>query len=488
MTFPHLVIPFLLPIHILWTIDSFPVTILPVQDRNRRLTVKKNDELLLTADGLDSNQAGVCRHEGMVVFVPGLLPGETARVKIIKTEKRFAIGRMESPSESPAPFRRIPDCPAFPRCGGCSCRHMTYEATLEAKRLQVQNCFHQIAGLDLSVPVPSGMEDPTAYRNKTSLPVGGTADQPLIGFFASRSHAIIPVDRCPNAMPPAEEIIQAFLRWIRKKHIPPYQESGHCGILRHLVIRTNLRGESMVTVVGNAPSLPCAEDLVQALIPLKVVSLFFNSNREKSNVILSDSFHHIYGRNTLPVTLCGLRFELSPASFFQVNPIQTEKLYASVRSMANLKPDDTVCDVYCGVGTITLMLALHCRKVLGIEVVPPAVENAKRNAAFNGIQNADFLCGDAEKILPRLVSDGMKPDVIVVDPPRKGLAQAVIQAITQAAPDRLVYVSCNPATLARDVQLFYESGYSVNQVQPVDMFAWTSGVETVCLLSKRTAV
>ena len=450
--------------------------------------MKKNDELLLTADGLDSNQAGVCRHEGMVVFVPGLLPGETARVKIIKTEKRFAIGRMESPPESPAPFRRIPDCPAFPRCGGCSCRHMTYEATLEAKRLQVQNCFHQIAGLDLSVPVPSGMEDPTAYRNKTSLPVGGTADQPLIGFFASRSHAIIPVDRCPNAMPPAEEIIQAFLRWIRKKHIPPYQESGHCGILRHLVIRTNLRGESMVTVVGNAPSLPCAEDLVQALIPLKVVSLFFNSNREKSNVILSDSFHHIYGRNTLPVTLCGLRFELSPASFFQVNPIQTEKLYASVRSMANLKPDDTVCDVYCGVGTITLMLALHCRKVLGIEVVPPAVENAKRNAAFHGIQNADFLCGDAEKILPRLVSDGMKPDVIVVDPPRKGLAQAVIQAIAQAAPDRLVYVSCNPATLARDVQLFYESGYSVNQVQPVDMFAWTSGVETVCLLSKRTAV
>lgn len=446
--------------------------------------MKKNDLLTLTANNLDVDQAGVCSHDGMVVFVPGLLPGETAPVKILKVEKRYAFGRLEEAPLSPSSTRRASDCPSFPRCGGCTGRHMTYESTLEAKRRQVEDCFQRIGGISVSVPMPLGMAHPFAYRNKTSLPVGGTQETPFLGFFAPRSHAVIPVTQCPNAMPPSDQIASSFLDWVREHRLEPYQEKTQKGLLRHLVIRTNRHGESMVTVVGNAASLPCSSALIQALLPLKVVSLYYNDNRNMTNVILSDSFHLLYGRKTLQDELCGLVFELSPASFFQINPLQTEKLYAEALSMADLKGTETVCDVYCGVGTITLMLAKHCHQVLGIEVVPAAVENARKNAVLNKIDNVNFLCGAAEKILPRLVENEMKPDVIVVDPPRKGLDPAVIQAISHASPSRLVYISCNAATLARDAGQFSQLGYIVRQVQPIDMFAWTSGIETAVLMTR----
>ena len=449
--------------------------------------MKKNEVLCLTADNLDSDLAGVCRYEGVPVFVPGLLPGETAHVKIVKTEKRFAFGRMEAPPEEKCNARRIPDCDAYPRCGGCTGRHMTYEATLEAKRRQVQDCFQRIAGISIEVPGPLGMEHPFGYRNKTSLPVGGTAENPVLGFFAPRSHAVIPVSRCPNAMSPANEIAAVFLQWIRQYRLPPYQEESHHGLLRHLIIRVNRRGESMVTVVGNGQPPACVRQLIQSLIPLNTVSVYWNENRDRTNVILSDRFLLLSGRKTLSDTLCGLTFELSPASFFQVNPLQTEKLYAEALTMASLKPTETLCDVYCGVGTMTLMMAPHCRRALGIEVVSAAVENAASNAKVNRIENAEFLAGAAEAVLPRLVEDGFRPDAIVVDPPRKGLDPAVIRAIAHAAPSRVIYVSCNPATLARDAGLFRENGFMVNRVQPVDMFAWSSGIETACLLSKHKA-
>ena len=446
--------------------------------------MRKNDILTLTADTLGADLEGVCRHEGMAVFVPGLLPGETARVRIVKTEKRYAFGRLESQPDVPSSDRRMPDCPAYPRCGGCSGRHMSYEATLEAKRRQVQDCFRRIGRLDVTVPPVLGMTDPSAYRNKTALPVGGTADAPCVGFYAPRSHAIIPIDRCPNAMPPADALCRAVLSWMKARHITPYNEETHTGLMRHIVIRVNRKHEAMVTLAVNGASIPAAAELWAALKPLGAVSLILNENRDRTNVILGRKFRTLYGQDTLKDVLCGLTFDLSPAAFFQVNPQQTEVLYQTALDFAQLSSGDRLCDVYCGAGTISLMMARHCHEVLGIEIVPQAIENAKANAARNGITNADFRCGAAEEVLPRLVSEGLRPDVIVIDPPRKGVEPAVIDAISAAGPRRVVYVSCNVATQARDAALLAERGYRLDRVQPVDMFCWTSGVECVALLSK----
>lgn len=446
--------------------------------------MKKNECFRMTADRLGADLEGVCRHEGIPVFVPGLLPGESAEIRIVKAEKKYAFGRMESAPDPSSVHRSVPDCAAYPRCGGCSGRHMTYEATLEAKRQQVEDCFRRIGGIETEVSPVLGMDKPFRYRNKTSLPAGGTAQDPVLGFYAPRSHAVIPAPACPNAMPPANEIASAFLSWMKLYHVEPYREETRSGLIRHLVIRVNRKGESMVTVAANGSTLPHARELISRLTPLGTVSLWLNENRAATNVILSDTFHLLYGKNTLTDMLFDLTFELSPASFFQVNPVQTEKLYQTAVDLAQLKETDLLCDVYCGAGTITLTMARRCRAAVGIEIVPAAVENAKRNAAANSISNVSFLAGKAEEELPRLVADGLRPDVIVVDPPRKGLDPAVIRAMAQAGPSRLVYVSCNPATLARDAWLLKEEGYLVRKVQPVDMFCWTSGVETVCLLSK----
>lgn len=446
--------------------------------------MKKNDVIRLTADNLGADLEGVARHEGMAVFIPGLLPGETADIRIVKTADRFAFGKMESAPLVPSPERREKDCASYPRCGGCSCRHMSYATTLEAKRKQVQDCFARIAHIEVEVPPVLGMEDPSAYRNKTALPVAGTVQNPVLGFFAPRSHGVVPVEHCPNAMDPANEICRTFLDWMKRFGIQPYMEETHKGLVRHLVIRINRKGESMVTVVINGTLLPHGKELTEALIPLKTVSVMVNENRERTNVIMGKTFHNIYGRNTLSDVLCGLTFELSPAAFFQVNPTQTEKLYGTALEFAALTEKDRLCDVYCGAGTITLMMAKHCKEATGIEIVPAAIENAKENAARNGISNVDFHAGKAEELLPRMVADGLRPDVIVVDPPRKGLEKEVIDAIAEAGPDRLVYVSCNVATQARDAALLLEKGYRIRKIQPVDMFCWTGGTENVVLFSR----
>ncbi len=447
--------------------------------------MKKNDCIRMRAENLGANLEGICRQEGFPVFVPGLLPGEEAVVRILRVEKKYAFGKVENPPDNPSPDRRLPDCPVFPRCGGCSGRHMTYEATLEAKRQQVADCFARIAGIPAEVPPVLGMESPYAYRNKTSLPAGTAGTDPVLGFYAARSHSVIPIDTCPNAMPPANDIATAFLAWMKRFQIPPYQEETARGVIRHLVIRVNRAGESMVTVVAASASLPHAAELEKALKPLGIVSLWLNDNRRRDNVILSDRFHLLYGQETLSDTLCGLTFALSPASFFQVNPTQTEKLYRTALEFAALTEQDLLCDVYCGAGTITLTMASRCAKAVGIEIVPDAVRNAEENARRNGIRNASFYTGKAEEVLPRLVAEGLRPDVIVIDPPRKGVEPPVIDAIAKAAPSRLVYVSCNPATLARDAALLHEKGYTVRRVQPVDLFCWTSGIETVVLFTRQ---
>lgn len=441
--------------------------------------MKKNDVLNLTAQSLGADLEGVCRHEGMAVFVPGLLPGETAPVRIVKVQSRFAFGRMEGSPGEPSPARRTPDCPAYPRCGGCTGRHMSYQATLEAKRQQVQDCFQRIGHIEIAVPPVLGMADPFAYRNKTALPLGGTADAPMVGFFAPRSHALIPISRCPNAMPPADALCAAVLSWMQANHVAPYAEETHTGLLRHIVIRVNRQHQAMVTLVVNGSRLPQEQQLASALLEQGAVSVILNENRDRTNVILGRKFRTIAGASSLQDNLCGLTFDLSPAAFFQVNPAQTEVLYRAALDFAELLPTDRLCDVYCGAGTITLMMARHCRTALGIEIVPQAIENAKANAARNGIANTDFRVGAAEDVLPRLVDEGLRPDVIVVDPPRKGLDEKVIRAMAKAAPRRIVYVSCNVATQARDAALLLQQGYRLDKVQPVDMFCWTSGVECV---------
>ena len=446
--------------------------------------MQKNDVLSLRADSLGAEMEGVCRAEGMAVFVPGLLPGEEAPVRIVKVEKRYAFGKLESLPAHPSPDRVAPDCPVFPQCGGCTARHMTYPASLEAKRRHVQDCFEHIGHLSVSVPAVLGMETPLACRNKTALPVGGSADDPQLGFYAPRSHRLIPVLSCPNAMPPAPDIARIVQRWIKDCRIQPYAEETHRGLLRHLVIRVNRKHEAMVTIVTARKKLLHTEELWSVLSPLGVVSLYMNENPRQTNVIFGDCFRLLAGRETLSDILCGLRFELSPASFFQVNPLQTEALYETALNFAGLTESDTLMDVYCGAGTISLMMAKHCRQVTGIEIVPSAVLNAKENALRNGIRNASFHEGKAEELLPRMVRAGNRPDVIVVDPPRKGLEPAVIDAIAQASPHRLVYVSCNPATLARDAALLNSHGYGIRKIQPVDMFPYTSHVETVILLSR----
>lgn len=444
----------------------------------------KNDIFQMTCTSLGSNMEGICHQDGMVVFVPGMLPGETSPVRIVKTQASYAFGILDGAPTSPSDTRITPDCASYPKCGGCSARHMSYETTLIYKQKQVQNCFHSIGHIDLEVPPVLGMESPYHYRNKSAFPIGGTKDEPVLGFFAPRSHRIIPVTSCVNAMTPTDDICTAFLSWMKAHRISCYNEETHTGLLRHLIIRVNRLHESMVTVVARKSNVPFLKDLAQRLQPLGVKTLVLNVNAAQTNVILGQEYLPVYGDGFLHDEILGLNFELSPASFFQVNVAQTEKLYSLAVQFADLTPEKTAYDVYCGTGTISLLLAQHCRQVIGIEVVPQAVENARKNAEANHIFNADFHTGTAESLLPQLIHQTARADVIVVDPPRKGLDPSVIQTICSVSPPKVVYVSCNPATLARDAAMFLEQGYHIDRIQPVDMFCWTSDVETVLLMSQ----
>ena len=446
--------------------------------------MQKNEILTLSCETLGADLEGVCRWEGQAVFVPGLLPGEAGEVRIVKVQPRFAFGRLLRLVSEPSPDRRENDCPAYPRCGGCTGRHMRYERTLEAKRQQVADCFARIAHIDVEVPAVLGMGDPSHYRNKTALPVGGTAEAPVIGFYAPRSHSVIPASDCPNAMPPSAALCTVLTDWMRANRVEPYHEESHTGLIRHLVIRVNRKGEALVCVVANGKALPQADALADAMMKAGAIGVILNENTARTNVIFGPRFYTLAGASVLRDTLCGLQFDLSPAAFYQVNPAQAEVLYGVALDFAELRPDDLVCDVYCGAGTVTLLMARHCRRALGIEIVPDAIRNAEANAALNGVGNVEFRTGAAEDVLPELVRGGLRPDVILVDPPRKGLEPAVIQAMAEASPRRIVYISCGIATLARDAALLRDLGWRVEKVQPVDLFGWTGGIETVCLLSK----
>ncbi len=446
----------------------------------------KNERLTLTCRALGAELEGVCDQDGMAVFVPMALPGERIAAQVTRAEKRYAFARLTEVL-SPSPERAEPPCPVYRLCGGCSGQHMAYGLTLAAKREQVQSCLTRIAGLALPanfVPPVLGADEPYRCRNKTALPVGGANGDPVLGFYRRRSHDIVAADDCLVAMGPVREAIAAVRGWMRACRVAPYDGATGTGVLRHLIVRASRSGDAMLVLVGAQPPVRTAEllDALQAVPGLKTVC--WSLNRRRDNVILGDSAEVLSGEGYILESLLGLDFEVGPLSFFQVNPAQTERLYRQAVEYAALTPDSTCVDAYCGAGTITLALAKRCKRAVGVEVVPPAIEAARRNAARNGVRNADFILGASEAVLPKLVAEGLRPDAVVLDPPRKGVEPPVIEAIAQAAPARVVYVSCHVPSQARDLALLAARGYRLTACQPVDMFCYAGGVENVALLER----
>ena len=451
------------------------------------MALKKNQQLELIITSFGAQGEGVAKWEGMPVFVPYALPGEKVRVLIVKTEKKYAFGKLLEVL-SAAPERIQPPCPKFYQCGGCACQHMSYDAQLQFKRAQVENCMRHIAGLEIAVRPVLGMEHPWHYRNKVSMPVAGTSDIPQIGYYAQRSHRVIDTDTCLLSQEANDRECRAVRQWMVQEKVSPYQEETQTGLIRHVMTRMNRRGQLMLVLVINGKKLEKADSLLRMLrqeVP-EMVSFCISPNEKRGNVILGDRYRVLWGEERLEDELCGSRFLLSPLSFFQINPAQTQKLYQTALEFADLRGNETAADLYCGAGTISLMLAQKASRVIGIEIVPDAVKDARANAGLNGVENVSFICGAAEEVLPRLVRDGMRPDVIVLDPPRKGAEKAVLDAIIACGPSRVVYVSCNPATQARDVRILADGGYHAVKCQPVDMFCQTAGVETVVSLIQAT--
>lgn len=445
--------------------------------------IQKNQQINLHCDRLGSELEGVCSHEGMAVFMPGVLPGEDAEALIVKVQPRYAFAKLLSVT-SPSADRAEPRCPVYDKCGGCSGQHMTYAATLRAKRMQVVDCLTRIGGLNITeadVPDVIGADDPWQCRNKTAIPVGGTADDPQLGFYRRRSHAIVPIDNCPVSMPGLGDVLSAVRGWMKQNRVQPYNELTGKGLLRHVVMRVSRAGQLIVTLVATKDRIPDEKGLV-ALLQKQVpgfCSLHLSVNSARNNVILGRTSRKLWGDDAIFETLLGLTFEMPPLSFFQVNPVQTEKLYQAAIDFAKLQPGDTVVDAYAGAGTISLCMARACEKVIGIEIVPQAIDGAKRNASRNGIQNAEFHVAAVEDLLPKLVADGLRPDVVVLDPPRKGVEPQVVDAVLKARPRRVVYVSCHVPTQARDLKLLQDGGYRFERCQPVDMFCYAGGVENV---------
>lgn len=445
---------------------------------------QKNKIYPLEIEGYSSEGDGVARLDGMAVFVKGALQGELCRVKLLKVGKTAAWGKVEQVVR-PSTERVKPDCPYYPKCGGCALRHMTYGEELVMKRTRVEDALRRIGGLDLAVDTIHGAEDPLRYRNKAQFPVSGK-DGVSVGFYRARSHDVIDIESCLLQQTQADAVGRAVKDWMLSHKVPAYDELTHQGLVRHVYVRTNRKGESLVCILCNGDHLPHEPSLVSAIcaaVP-NTVGVMLGINKEKTNVILGKEYRLLWGQDHLYDTLCGLTFKLSTPSFFQVNPAQTEVLYRKAAEFAGLTGKETVVDLYCGTGTISLVLAKQAKSVIGAEIVPSAIEDAKENARRNGLSNVEFICADAKEAAAELVRRNLKPDVISVDPPRKGMALEVIEHIVSMEPKRIVYVSCDPATLARDLKRFEELGYHTEKAEAVDMFPRTHHVETVALLSR----
>ncbi len=444
--------------------------------------VTEGGRYAVTVEGWSSQGDGVARVDGMAVFVKGALLGETCTVTVEHVGHRAAWAHIEELLEA-APGRVTPDCPYYALCGGCQLRHMDYQTELAFKADKVKNALRHIGGLDIDgVPIHAAAEV-TRYRNKAQLPVG---PGPRVGFYQKGTHRVVDVADCLLQSAAAAALGRGLRGWMAQYHVPPYDEKTHQGLVRHLYLRENARGESLCAVVVNGEKIPYCNELVNTLREAApgLRGVLLNVNTRDTNVVLGPQSRLLWGQDFLEDTLCGLTFRLSAGAFFQVNRAQTEVLYGLVGEFAALTGAERVVDLYCGAGTIGLTLAKDAKEVMGVEVFPQAVEDAKENARRNGILNARFLAADAAQAAQKFAREGWRPDVIVVDPPRKGLAPQVVDAVLEMAPQKLVYVSCDPATLARDLKLLTEA-YHLARAEAVDLFPRTYHVETVCLLTKK---
>ena len=446
------------------------------------MELAKNQEHTVTIEGYGEGGMGVARIDGRVVFVHGALRGEKCRVLILKTLKSVAFAKVLEVLE-PSSERITPDCPYFPRCGGCTYRHIRYEEELRLKKQRVQDNLSRIGGSYVTVEEILGARDTLRYRNKAQYPVSKDG---AVGFYRARTHEVIECEHCLLVKPEADAAAEALREYMQSCRVAGYDEKTGRGLVRHLYIRSNAAGESLVCVLVNGDKLPKEDRLVTLLRDAcpKCTGIVLGTNTKKGNVILGDRYRTLWGSDRLEDTLCGKTFRLSVPSFYQVNRVQAERLYAKAIEFAGLTGQETVLDLYCGAGTITLALSDHAKKVLGAEIVPEAIDDARENAARNGVKNAEFFCGDASDVAKKLARENLRPDVITVDPPRKGLAADVVESIAEMQPGRVVYVSCDSATMARDVKRLADLGYTAQRACAVDMFPRADHIETVVLLSK----
>ncbi len=446
--------------------------------------MKKNDLFEIEIDDIDVNGNGVGKKDGFCFFVTGALPGEKVRAKATKINKNYGFAIVDE-LLSASPHRREPACRYYKKCGGCTLQHLSYAAQLEWKTNQVQNCIKRIGGLDVPVSFALPAMSEHRYRNKAAFPLG--MDELLkIGFYSTRSHTLVDIDDCLIQNKDVALLVSQLKTWVVHNKISIYNEKTGKGLLRHAVVRTVKSGDMMLTLCINGDDIPFRTDLVskfQYVLP-RLKSIMLSINKKKDNTILGDKTVPVYGRDYITETILGLDFKIGPHSFLQVNSAAAETLYFTLFELLNLTKSDTVADLYCGAGTITLPAAQRAKYVYGVEIVPQAVENARDNANMNGIDNVEFVAGDVQKELDGVIQKAGTLDAIILDPPRKGLEANVIQSCAATGAKKICYVSCNPSTLARDLAEFTKLGYAVKHVQPVDMFPQTTHVETIILMIK----
>lgn len=500
-----------------------------MKKKNEQAPVAKNDELVLTITDMSEEGNGIGRTEGYALFVKDTVPGDTVKVKVMKTKKNFGFARLVE-LLTPSPDRVEPVCPVAASCGGCQIMHCDYERQLSWKEEKVANCLRRIGGVFVMTEKEAekfsgktdgqkegeknsgkiedqknvyfdsmegkpvimepimGMDEPYYYRNKAQFPVGYDSNHCVVtGFYAGRTHSIIPTDKCYIQAKENEEILKTICGFLQEENISLYDEKSHTGLVRHILTRKGFAtGEIMVWLVINGDKLPSAQKLVNRLKTFAgMKSIGININKQKTNKILGEKCVTLWGEDYITDYIGSIRYQISPLSFYQVNPVQTEKLYGKALEYAALEGQENVWDLYCGIGTISLFLAQRAKKVYGVEIVPQAIADARQNARLNDISNVEFFVGKAEEVLPQQYEEnGIYADVIVVDPPRKGCDSVALETMLRMAPKRIVYVSCDPATLARDVKILVEGGYELKKVSTTDMFPHSGHVETIVALHR----
>lgn len=454
----------------------------------QQIPVQKNDVIEVEFQDLTHQGSGVAKIDGYTLFVPSGLPGEKATVKVLKTKKAYGYGKLIEVKEA-SEERTTPPCPIFNQCGGCQLQHLTYEGQLHYKQNQVENALSRIGGLDnVNVHPIIGMDDPWRYRNKAQVPVGEGKDGLVAGFYQRGSHRIINMEACLIQEEANDHVISTVKSIADSLGIHAYDEKRNRGVLRHIIAKYGKQtNEVMVVIITRTKDLPHKKQLIEhitAHIP-NVKSIVHNVNPKRTNVIFGDETNVIWGEPYIYDFIGDVKFAISARSFYQVNPVQTKILYDKALEYADLSGDETVIDAYCGIGTISLFLAKRARKVYGVEIIADAIADANRNATLNDIHNAEFVVGQAEKIIPKWHEQGIQADVIVIDPPRKGCDEALLNTLIAMKPKRIVYVSCNPATLARDLRTLEDGGFQTKEIQPVDMFPHTSHVEAIALIQRK---